>query len=216
MIPIRDDIRSRKFPLFTILLIAVNILIYIYQNLIYVEPELFVWKYALVAKSLISFQPLNPVSTLPPPLTLITSQFLHGDIFHLGSNMLFLWVFGDNIEAELGYFKYLGFYLTCGIISGIVQVIAFPGSTIPMVGASGAISGIMGAYLLRFPKARVVTWLFFIFFVRLPAVVYLGLWIIFQIVAGVPTYGNDGDGVAYFAHIGGFIAGMVLFKVWKK
>lgn len=216
MIPIRDDIRSKKFPLFTILLIISNIVLYIFQISLGPDAEYFIWKYALVAKTLVTFQPINPVSTLPPPVTLITSQFLHGDIFHLGSNMIFLWVFGDNIEAELGYFKYLAFYLTCGVISGLVQVIVFPGAIIPMIGASGAISGIMGAYFIRFPKARVVTWLFLFFTIRLPAVVYLGLWLIFQIVAGVPTYGNNGDGVAYFAHIGGFVAGMVLFKVWKK
>ncbi len=216
MIPIRDDIPSNKFPLFTISLIIVNVGLFVYQISLGPAAEQFIWKYAVVAKSLVTFQPVSTVSTLPPPLTLITSQFLHGDIYHLAANMLFLWVFADNIEAELGHFKFILFYLVCGMIAALVQVVSYPGSTIPMIGASGAISGVMGAYFIRFPRANVVAWLFLFFTIRLPAVIYLGLWLVLQIVAGVPTYGGTGDGVAYFAHIGGFVGGMVLFKIWKK
>jgi membrane associated rhomboid family serine protease len=215
MIPLRDDIRSGRFPLITISLIAANVFIYIYQLSLGPAQEYFIWKYAIIAKTLTSFHPIHPSSTLLPPLTLITSQFLHGGFLHLAGNMLFLWIFGDNVEAKLGYVRYLIFYITCGVISGLVQVLTFPHADMPLIGASGAIAGVMGAYFIRFPRAHVYT-LIIIWIVRLPAVIFLGLWFIYQLLNGAPTYGSAEGGVAYFAHIGGFIAGMVLFKLWKK
>ena len=216
MIPIRDEIRSGKFPLITISLIVANIAVFMYQLSLGGAEQYFIWKYAVVAKSLLTFQPLHPASNLPPPVTLVTSQFLHGDIFHLGFNMLFLWIFGDNIEAKLGYLRFPLFYLGCGIISALVQVAVSPNAEVPMIGASGAISGVMGAYFIRFPRAKVQTWVFFFFIIRLPAVIFLGLWLVLQIVAGMPFYGSSEGGVAYFAHIGGFVTGMLAFNFVKK
>lgn len=219
MIPIRDEIPSGRFPLITILLILSNVGIYLYQVSLGPWEMEFIWKYAVVAKSLVTLQPVHPSSTLPPPVTLITSQFLHGGLLHLGFNMLFLWIFGDNVEAKLGYIRYPVFYIICGIISAVVQVLTFPGTEVPLIGASGAISGVMGAYIIRYPFARVQTlFIFFIFIrvVRMPALVFLGIWLIMQIILGIPSYGTSEGGVAYFAHIGGFVAGMLLFKIFKK
>jgi len=219
MIPLRVDNPSGRFPFATSLIILINLALYLYQiGLGHIEPD-FIWKYAVVAKTLTTFTPAHSASTLFPPLTLITSQFLHGGLFHILFNMLFLWVFGDNIEAKLGFVRFIIFYLVCGILSGIIQVITFPNAALPLIGASGAIAGIMGAYFLRFPRTRVQTLIivfFFIRVVRIPAIVFLGIWLIFQIVAGAPTLGTDEGGVAYFAHIGGFFCGMILYKVWEK
>jgi len=201
------------------LIIFINAAVYVYQiSLGSNEPD-FIWKYAVVAKTLTTLTPAHSASTLFPPLTLITSQFLHGGLLHILFNMLFLWVFGDNIEAKLGFIRFILFYLVCGILSGLIQVITFPNTAMPLIGASGAIAGIMGAFFLRFPRTRVQTLIivfFFIRVVRIPAIVFLGIWLIFQIVAGAPTLGTDEGGVAYFAHIGGFICGMILYKVWEK
>lgn len=219
MIPIRDEIPSGRFPLITIILIASNVGIFLYQFSLGQYASFFIWKYAVVAKSLLTMQPVHPASTLPPPLTLVTSQFLHGDFFHLGFNMLFLWIFGDNVEAKLGYIRYPIFYLICGVISALVQVLTFPNAGIPLIGASGAISGVMGAYIVRYPFARIQTLFLFVIFIRIirmPALVFLGIWLILQLVMGIPTYGSDDGGVAYFAHIGGFVAGMLLFNIFKK
>jgi membrane associated rhomboid family serine protease len=215
MIPLRDDIRSGRFPFVTFSIIAVNTLIYLYQVSLGPGAEYFIWKYAVVAKTLTSFHSIHPASTLPPPLTLITSLFLHANFLHLAGNMLFLWIFGNNVEAKLGIVRYPLFYLTCGVISGIVQVLTFPNADMPLIGASGAIAGVMGAYFIRFPRAHIYTWFFF-WIIPLPAVIFLGIWFIYQLLNGAPTYGSAEGGVAYFAHIGGFLAGMVLFKLWKK
>jgi membrane associated rhomboid family serine protease len=219
MIPLKDDNPSGHFPFATSLIILLNLVVFIYQFTLGQGAQDFIWKYAVVAKTLTTFTPVHPASTLFPPLTLITSQFLHGGLVHILFNLLFLWVFGDNIEAKLGFIRFIIFYLVCGILSGIIQVITFPNTAMPLIGASGAIAGVMGAYFLRFPRARVHTLLFafiFIRVVRIPAIVFLGIWLIFQILAGAPTLGADEGGVAYFAHIGGFFCGMILFKIWGK
>jgi len=215
MIPLRVEKPSGSFPVATIILIISNVLIYFYQLSLGPAEEYFIWKYAVVAKSITTLNPAHPFSTLFPPLTLLTSQFLHGSFIHLLFNMLFLWVFGDKIEAKLGFTRYIAFYLLCGIISGVTQVITYPNSTLPLIGASGAIAGIMGAFIIRFPKDWIQT-LFFVGLIRVPAIIFLGIWLILQVVIGAPTMGMDTGGVAYFAHIGGFISGMVLFKVWEK
>lgn len=219
MLPLRDDNPSSRFPLVTILLIATNVVVFIYQITLGQAEQAFIWKFAVVPKSIMTLQPVNQLSTSFPPLTLITSQFLHGGFLHLAGNMLFLWIFGDNVEAKLGYIRYIFFYLSCGVISALAQVLTAPDTVIPLLGASGAIAGVMGAYFVRFPRARIQTLLFFVFIFRivyLPAIVFLGIWLIFQIVAGTPAYGSAESGVAYFAHIGGFFAGMLLFKILEK
>ncbi len=219
MIPLRVDNPSGRFPYATSLIILINSAVFLYQiSLGSGEPD-FIWKYAVVAKTLTTFAPVHSASTLFPPLTLITSQFLHGGLLHILFNMLFLWVFGDNIEAGLGFIRFIIFYLVCGILSGLIQVLTSPNAAMPLIGASGAIAGVMGAFFLRFPRAKVQTLIIIFFFirvVRIPAIVFLGIWLIFQIVAGAPTLGVDEGGVAYFAHIGGFICGMILYKVWEK
>jgi membrane associated rhomboid family serine protease len=218
MIPLRVDPPSGKLPILTLMIIASNILVFVHQLMLGPAETYFIWKYAVVPRAIVTLTPMHPASTLFPPLTLFTSQFVHDGFLHLGSNMLFLWIFGDNIEAKLGHIKFVLFYVICGIVSAIVQIASMPSGQLPVIGASGAIAGVMGAYFLRFPRTRVWT-LVFIFFiiriVRIPAVVFLGFWFIIQVLAGAPTAGTAQGGVAYFAHIGGFLCGMVLFKIME-
>lgn len=219
MIPLRVDTPSGKLPAITIVIILCNILVFVHQLMLGPAETYFIWKYAVVPKAVVTLTPLHPASTLFPPLTLITSQFVHGGFLHIGFNMLFLWIFGDNVEAKLGHVRFAFFYLTCGVISALIQIASFPSAELPVIGASGAIAGVMGAFFLRFPRTRVWTLLFIFFIiriVRIPAVIFLGFWFIIQIVAGAPTIGSAQGGVAYFAHIGGFLSGMVLFKVLEK
>jgi membrane associated rhomboid family serine protease len=151
--------------------------------------------------------------------TIVTSMFLHGGWMHLAGNMLFLWIYGDNLEEEMGHVGFLVFYLACGVTAGLAQALPDPGSPIPMVGASGAIAGVMGGYLLLFPKAKVDVLFIFIIFFRIfaiPAWIVLGLWLVIQIGSGVAIPGDEG-GVAYWAHVGGFVAGLVLtLPVWLR
>jgi len=219
MLPLKDDIPSRRIPLITVGLILLNVAVFVYQQMLGPFQESFIWKFGAVARSIVTFNPIHPDSTLFPPLTLVTAQFLHGGFMHLAGNMLFLWIFGDNVEDRLGHFRFLVFYVCCGILAVIAQVIISPGAEVPIIGASGAIAGVMGAYLIRFPHARIYTLIFVFFFVRIvsvPALVFLGFWFIFQLLVGAPSIGDSGGGVAYFAHIGGFLSGMVLFKILEK
>ena len=152
---------------------------------------------------------------IPLPLTLFSSMFLHGGFLHLFGNMLYLWIFGNNIEDALGHFRFLLFYLVCGLSAGTAQVLSDPNSTIPMIGASGAIGGILGAYLLLFPSARIVTLIFIIIFikiVRIPALIVLGFWFLIQLIS---VGGGAISNVAFFAHIGGFLSGLVLVKLFQ-
>jgi membrane associated rhomboid family serine protease len=211
MIPIRDENPKKTFPFVTILIIAANIYIYIYQY--WLHPELsqrFVLVYGAIPKNIVYLSSLE---------TIVTSMFLHGGLLHLAGNMLYLWIFGDNIEDICGHFKYLLFYLVCGFVAFLSHFITSPFSEIPMIGASGAISGVLGAYLLKFPKARVhvliplFIWIWRIF--RIPAVVVLGFWFLIQIWNGFMLIGTGG-GVAWFAHIGGFVAGLLLIKIFER
>jgi membrane associated rhomboid family serine protease len=154
-----------------------------------------------------------------PIVTVFTSMFMHGGLFHIAGNMLYLWIFGDNVEDTLGHLRFLCLYLGSGIAAAATQVLLNPESRVPMVGASGAISGVLGAYLLLFPHASVLTLItfgFFIRFVHIPAVIVLGFWIVVQVISGLFTFSaagraaGEGGGVAWFAHIGGFVAGIVL------
>jgi len=219
MFPLRVENPTKRFPIITILMITANIFVFSYQLSLGESEYIFIWKYAAVAQTLTSFVPVHSASTIFPPLTLFTSIFLHGNIWHLLGNMLFLWVFGGNIEDKLGHIRFILFYFACGVLSLIVQAVTSPLSETPIIGASGAIAGVMGAYFLRFPRTRVTTLLIVFFFIRIariPAIVFLGLWLIIQILVGAPTIGSTGGGVAYMAHISGFICGMVLFKILEK
>jgi membrane associated rhomboid family serine protease len=219
--PIDDQNPTRRTPFVTYALIAINIVVFIHElSLAKPQLEQFFQLYALVPKELTgSFQgiPINqPVSE---PLTLVSSQFLHGGFLHLAGNMLFLWIFGNNIEDQLGHIKYLIFYITCGVLAALAQWFFSMQSGVPSLGASGAIAGVMGAYIIRFPNAQIRTLVFlgpFIVFPNIPAMFFLGIWFIQQALysiasLNVPTnIGMESGGIAYWAHAGGFVFGAIL------
>jgi len=156
---------------------------------------------------------LNPPNLIPPPFTILSSMFIHAGMLHLLSNMLFLWIFGDNVEDRLGHIRYFIFYVVCGIAGTLAHILFNIDSRLPCVGASGAISGVMGAYVLLFPMARIKTLLIlgiFIQIVNIPAFLMIGYWIFIQIIFGISEIGGKGGGIAWFAHIGGFITGFLL------
>ena len=217
MIPLKDDIVSSSFPFINTLLIAINALAFLYELSLGPGQNLFMVQYAAVPEKVVSSGALGWMS-------IMASMFLHAGWAHFLGNMLYLYIFGDNVEDALGHFKYLAFYLLCGFGAAWAHILTDPGSAVPMVGASGAIAGVLGAYFLLYPKARVLTLVFLGFFVRIikiPALVVLGFWIILQLVLGLgslPLRGQGG-GVAWFAHIGGFACGMVLIFAmggWRK
>jgi membrane associated rhomboid family serine protease len=213
VIPIKVSQRSYTVPLVTILIIAANLLVFLYQfDLELTNPRMlnrFMRLYAL--------QPANLLRGHPSGL--ITSMFLHSGWVHILGNMLFLWVFGNNVEDVLGHVKYLLFYLVCGVIAGLTQVAFDPFSLVPILGASGAIAGVMGAYLIKFPRSYVVMlfWVLFIFTFDLPAWLMLIYWFVMQLFGGFGSIGGSEyaqtGGTAFFAHVGGFIAGLVLMKI---
>jgi membrane associated rhomboid family serine protease len=208
VIPLRDNIPSQTFPIVNWMLIIANVLTFMFQVGLGQDAEAFIRTYGLTPRRFSQ----DPVGQAP---ALITSAFLHGSWLHLIGNMLYLHIFGDNIEDRFGHLRYLVLYLLCGISAGMAQMVIDPQSTVPMIGASGAIAGITGAYFLFFRHSRVIT-LVPIFFVlqtvEIPAVVFLFFWFIYQLMLGVGSLGveSQGGGVAFWAHIGGFIAGMVL------
>lgn len=211
MIPLRDNIPSRRTPILTVGLIAVNVLVYLNQMMLPPQDVVeFIRVYGLIPLEISSGDLLIP-HTVPLYATLLTSMFVHGGLFHLGGNMLYLWIFGDNVEDRMGRFKFLIFYLLSGLGAAAAQIWADPASKIPMVGASGAISGVLGAYMFLFPHARVLTLIplgLFSRVVEIPALVVLGFWIIVQVLNGVMTLGVQTGGVAWLAHVGGFVAGL--------
>ena len=209
MIPLKDDNPTKNFPLFTLIFLLMNISVFIYGLNLPVHPSVLYESYALIPYELIQ----HPVSSYP---TLYTSMFLHAGIGHLGGNMLYLWIFGNNIEDILGKFRFILFYFVCGTIAALGHIATDINSQIPMVGASGAISGILGAYLILFPFARIKTFIFLGIFwtiARIPAIVLLLIWIGLQIWNSVAT---GTGGTAWFAHIGGFIAGVLLILPFKN
>ncbi len=210
--PYKDDNPRVLIPFVTYFIIGLNVLVFIYQYFIIQGAQLsenFIYTYALIPAS-------------PSILTIFSSMFMHGGFTHIIFNMWFLWIFGDNIESVLGHKKYLLFYFLCGIGAGLSQIQIDPESTIPMVGASGAIAGVLGAYLFRFPRATVhvlVILIVFITFIRVPAMIVIGFWFLSNLTAGIGTLGiEQTGGTAWFAHIGGFISGVLfnyLFKIIK-
>jgi membrane associated rhomboid family serine protease len=215
MIPLRDINPRRRFPLVTIGLIVLNVVVFAYEFFLPGEEalNLFTSNWGLVPAQLMQLQPRAILSVF-------TSMFVHGGLFHLAGNMLYLWIFGDNIESALGSFRFIIFYLLCGIGAALGQVLTDTSSTIPMIGASGAISGVLGAYLLLYPRVEVETLVFIGYFIRLvkmPALVVLGLWILLQLFSGLLSLGAAATGgVAFFAHIGGFFTGLVLVGLFKR
>lgn len=210
MLPLSDDNRGRRSqPIVTWVLIVLNVLVYAYQwTLSDMENWKFMMDWAVVPDEVSSGTQLH---------TLVTSAFLHGSWFHLGSNMLFLWIFGDNVEDVLGHVKYIGFYIATAIAASLAQTLIDMDSTVPMVGASGAISGLLAAYIVLFPHGRIRTLLtlgVFITITMLPAWIMIGYWFVLQVISGLAMYSSDatGGGVAFFAHIGGFVAGFLLVR----
>ncbi len=222
MFPLYDENPTRITPYFTYGLIGMNILVFLHEvSLSNEQLEQFFQLYAVIPRQL----SINPAGEW---MTLITSQFLHGGWWHLLSNMLFLWVFGNNIEDRLGHFKYVIFYLLCGALAALCQWFIGMNSTIPSLGASGAISGILGAYIIRFPQARIQTLVFLGFFIttiRVPALLMIGIFFIQNLISGVASLQTAANmsvetgGVAYWAHIGGFVFGAILaplFGLFKQ
>jgi membrane associated rhomboid family serine protease len=215
--PLYDENPTRITPYITYGLIGINVLVFLHEvRLSEAQLDQFLQLYAVVPRQLTRLPDVEWV-------TLFTSQFLHGGWWHLASNMLYLWVFGNNIEDRMGHFKYLIFYLSCGALAALCQWVIGMDSTIPSLGASGAIAGILGAYLIRFPRTQVVTLVFLLFFVttiRVPALVLIGLFVVNNVVSGLASLQQaanmsvESGGVAYWAHIGGFVFGIILGPVF--
>lgn len=214
MIPIRDENPTHTFPIITYLLIALNILVFVFQTLLGQSNETFVYQFALIPVELTSTFSLENISNI------FSSMFMHAGLAHIGGNMLYLWIFGDNVEDRLGSVRYLIFYILGGLIASLAHVITNPLSQIPTVGASGAIAAVLGAYLVLYPRQRVLTLIPLGFFLRLtmlPASLVLGVWFLLQFFQGVMTIGGpDVGGVAFWAHIGGFVSGVLLSQILKK
>ena len=219
MIPLRDDNPTTIPPIVTVALIGACALVFLWQlSLGAAGFNQLVYSLGVIPAALLSEAELPPELVLvPEKFTVITSMFLHGGWMHLIGNMLYLWIFGNNVEDSMGHGRFVAFYLLCGAVAALGQAMINPGSEIPMIGASGAISGVLGAYLLLYPHARVLVFLpmgILSQMIPLPAVWVLGFWIIFQILNSMVGGGAQG-GVAWFAHIGGFVAGMALIPFFK-
>jgi membrane associated rhomboid family serine protease len=216
MIPLRDSLPSERPPYVTILLILLNALAWFYEVSLGPHVQAFVTEYGLVPiRVLRGWQVLGLDEQLIP---IFGHMFLHGGWLHVISNMWFLWIFGDNVEGRMGHGRFLLFYLLAGLGAAAAQVLSAPDSRVPMVGASGALSGVLGAYMLLFPQARVLTLVplfVFLYTVEIPALVFLGIWIAIQVLQGTASIGLDvRGGVAWFAHIGGFAVGLVTVLLW--
>jgi membrane associated rhomboid family serine protease len=215
LIPYKDDNPTHRFPYVTIGIIISNILIFLLEIISPPGMEKTVYAYGAVPQYILTFEKFQPIH---PALTVFTAMFMHGGVFHLGGNMLYLWIFGNNIEDKLGHLRFIIFYIFCGITAAYSHALIDPHSLTPMIGASGAISGILGAYLLLFPRAGVYTLIFLGFFVqvvKIPALIVIGFWAIVQFINGLVSTGLvKQGGVAWFAHIGGFLIGLLTIKLW--
>ena len=207
MIPLKDNIVSRKKPYVVYSLLIINIIVFIAEitfgkNLIY--------EYGCIPIKIIHWEDLH---------TLFTSMFLHADFTHIIGNMLFLYIFGDNVEDAMGHFWFIVFYIMAGIAGSFLHILFNFNSTIPTIGASGAISGILGSYFILYPRAKVLTVVFLFFFIRLvylPAFIMLGIWFLYQLFLGFASLPTGGGGIAFFAHIGGFLFGMLISSFVKQ
>jgi membrane associated rhomboid family serine protease len=215
MLPIKDENPTRTFPLITLSIITTNIIVYIYQIGLGPQEVRFIHEWGLVPVRLLG-KGYSPRPSHPELFNVFSSMFMHGGVMHLFGNMLYLWIFGNNVEDMMGHLRFLLFYLISGLVAAMVHILVAPNSRIPLVGASGAISGVLGAYFVLFPAARIYTLVFFFYFIRvirIPALFFIGIWILSQVANSVITLGyGEGGGVAWFAHIGGFIAGVLLVR----
>ncbi len=214
MIPIRDEIKTHRTPIVNYALVVINVLVFLWMFLNTANLESIYYEYALIPANFLNGIDFGDIKDI------FTSMFMHGGWMHLIGNMLYLWIFGDNIEDRLGHIGYLIFYVAGGIAAALLQTLISPSSQIPMVGASGAIAAVLGAYLVMYPNSRVYTFIPIGFYARvrlMPAVVVLGLWFLLQLISGVGSLGAlDQGGTAYFAHIGGFVFGLVLGWMFKR
>jgi len=204
MIPLYDVIPSRTTPVVTVGLIAVNVLVFLFEVSLGDSVDLFLQTYGLIPADF----------SLP---TMVTSMFLHGGFSHVGGNMLFLWIFGDNVEDRMGHLRFLLFYLLCGTAAALAQTLMQPDSLLPMVGASGAVAGVMGAYFVLYPQSQIVTFVLFTF-IEVPAIVFLGLWFVLQFVSGVGSVAASASagGIAFWAHVAGFAAGVIGVFLFRR
>lgn len=218
MLPYRDDNPTRTFPALTLAIIVANVLVFFYQQTL---PEMGAFIYGAIPGYIVFGRTYGAPTLEPAWATLFTSMFMHGSLMHLGGNMLFLWIFGNNIEELLGRVRYIVFYLVCGLIAAGLQIVMSlspEARNVPMIGASGAVAGVLGAYFIKYPTARVRTLLFIFIIIQvvvLPAYIVLGLWFVLQFFnAMASTAVRAGGGVAFFAHVGGFVGGMLLVNIF--
>jgi membrane associated rhomboid family serine protease len=223
MIPVRDANKSHSFPIVTVIIIGLNLLVWLFEvSLGPAGLELFVKAYGFVPAHFINFSEHAGGFLGNALIPIFASLFMHGSWMHVIGNMWFLWIFGDNVEDRLGHLKYLVFYLLCGVAASIFHLAFNPNSMVPTIGASGAVSGVLGAYIIKFPHARILTVIpgrRQTRYTRVPAYIFIGLWIGFQFIRGVATlgvYDANAGGVAYWAHIGGFFIGMGLFFLFPQ
>lgn len=209
MLPLRDDIPANKKPVITYIIVATNVIVFLYEMSLGKGLQNFLVSYGVIPQNILAGNHLY---------TLFTSMFMHGGFWHILGNMLYLWIFGNNVEDALGKFWFVVMYLLSGLVGSFAHILVSSNSTIPTIGASGAVSGVLGCYLLLYPKARVLALVPIIFFIRiimLPAYIFLGFWIFLQMIYGFGSIGGSA-GVAYFAHIGGFVIGVILGLIFKR
>ncbi len=212
ILPIKDDNPTRRTPIFTVAILGANVAVFLYAiSLGTTGFEVFALRLGLIPFEITHAADAISPTPIPLYLTLFTAMFIHGGWMHLVGNMLYLWIFGNNIEDTLGHFQFLVFYLFCGVVATLAHVVSGPDATIPLVGASGAIAGVLGAYMAAFPGARVHV-LIFIHVVRVPALIVLGFWFIVQLSNASAEAGGAGGGVAWYAHIAGFVVGYLLMR----
>lgn len=212
MIPLGDNVPAQRTPFVTYALIALNVLVFFWELVLGPGADHLIYAWGTIPTDVVAWRQEPTVL-----LTLVTSMFLHGGWFHLIGNMLYLAIFGNNVEGIMGHKRYLAFYLVCGVVASLAQVFIAPASTVPGIGASGAIAGILGAYLLSFPRARVfvgIPLLVYMEVLALPAILVLGFWFVMQLFNGIAAIGTSSEaimgGVAWWAHIGGFVSGLVI------
>jgi membrane associated rhomboid family serine protease len=221
-LPLSDDNPTRRAPIVTWAIIAGCVAVFLWQTSLGPRAgQAIVYALGMIPAVLFGSARLPPeLRLVPAPLSVLTSMFLHGGWMHLLGNMLYLWIFGNNVEDSMGRGRFVVFYLLCGTAAALVQGLAAPGSEIPMIGASGAIGGVLGAYLMLHPRANVRMLFIILFFIRVisvPAAVVLGLWFVMQFISGATTpTADDGGGVAFWAHVGGFLTGAVLVPFFKR
>ena len=217
MIPLKDDIPSNTFPIVNVTIIVINVAVFLYQFFLGPEVEPFIERFGVIPADY-----FQSASSGGGVLRLFTSMFLHGGFMHVGGNMLYLWIFGDNVEDRMGHGRYIVFYLLCGLAAGVTHILTNQESNVPTIGASGAVAGVLGAYTLLYPRARVLVLIpifYFMEFIRLPALAVLGIWFVMQLFQGTLALSANSTatgGVAWWAHVGGFLFGISTIYLFAK